>query len=84
MLRVLDHGLNELATLDSEPGLLIDPGIGNSDLLQKKLDAGGFSAVSRNSAEDLRDKADYLGLVGPRSRDVFLVCKGTLMCGRWC
>ena len=29
----------------------------------KKLDAGGFSAVSRNSAEDLRDKADYLGIV---------------------
>lgn len=63
MLRVLDQGLNELATLDGEPDLLVDPGIGNSDLLQKKLDAGGFSAVSRNSAEDLRDKADYLGLV---------------------
>jgi hypothetical protein len=63
MLRVLDQGLNELATLDGEPDLLVDPGTGNSDLLQKKLDAGGFSAVSRNSAEDLRDKADYLGLV---------------------
>jgi hypothetical protein len=63
MLRVLDQGLDELANLDSEPDLLIDPGTGDSDLLQKKLDAGGFSAVSRNSAEDLRDKADYLGLV---------------------
>jgi hypothetical protein len=28
----------------------------------KKLNAGGFSAVSCNSAEDLRDKADYLGI----------------------
>lgn len=63
MLRVLDQGLNELATLETESDLLIDPGTGTSDLLQKKLDAGGFSAVSRNSAEDLRDKADYLGLV---------------------
>jgi hypothetical protein len=35
---------------------------GSTDLLYKKLDAGGFSAVSRNSAEDLRDKADYLGI----------------------
>lgn len=63
MLRVLDQGLDELAPLDGDPNSLIDPGTGNSDLLQKKLDAGGFSAVSRNSAEDLRDKADYLGLV---------------------
>lgn len=63
MLRVLDQGLNELAPLETESDLLIDPGTGTSDLLQKKLDAGGFSAVSRNSAEDLRDKADYLGLV---------------------
>jgi Cap4-like dsDNA endonuclease family protein len=63
MLRVLDQGLNELATLETESDLLIDPGRGTSDLLRKKLDAGGFSAVSRNSAEDLRDKADYLGLV---------------------
>lgn len=63
MLHVLDQGLNELATLETEWDLLIDPGTGTSDLLQKKLDAGGFSAVSRNSAEDLRDKADYLGLV---------------------
>jgi len=62
ILRILDQGLDEMAPLDSDPGLLIDPGTGNSDLLQKKLDAGGFSAVSRNSAEDLRDKADYLGI----------------------
>lgn len=63
MLRILEQGLDQLATLDSDPELLIDLGRGDSDLLKKKLDAGGFSAVSRNSAEDLRDKADYLGLV---------------------
>ena len=34
----------------------------HTELLHKKLDAAGFSAVSRNSAEDLRDKADYLGI----------------------
>ncbi len=36
---------------------------GSEDLLCKKLDAGGFSAVSRNSAINLRDKAEYLGIV---------------------
>jgi hypothetical protein len=63
ILRILDQGLDELATLEGDPNFLMDLGAGDSDLLQKKLDAGGFSAVSRNSAEDLRDKADYLGLV---------------------
>lgn len=63
ILRILDQGLDDLATLEGDPHSLIDLGAGNSDLLQKKLDAAGFSAVSRNSAEDLRDKADYLGLV---------------------
>lgn len=28
----------------------------------KKVDAGGFSVLSRTSAVDLRDKADYLAL----------------------
>jgi hypothetical protein len=63
VLRILNQGLDELAPLDAHPDVLIAPGAGNSDLLQKKLDAGGFSAVSRTSAEDLRDKADYLGIV---------------------
>jgi len=31
-------------------------------LLTRKLDAGGFSAVSINSADDLRNKAEYMGL----------------------
>jgi hypothetical protein len=63
LLEVLETGINEVAPLDGEPSSLVHPGSGNSDLLQKKLDAGGFSAISRNSAVDLRDKADYLGLV---------------------
>lgn len=60
---ILTEGLNATATLAGEPASRAEPGQGSTDLLVKKLDAGGFSAVSRNSAEDLRDKADYLGIV---------------------
>ena len=63
VLGLLDHGLNEMAPLDGDPGSLVEPGTGATDLLPKKLDAGGFSAVSRNSAQDLRGKAEYLGIV---------------------
>lgn len=63
VLAVLDHGLNETAPLDGAPESCVEPGTGTRALLLKKLDAGGFSAVSRNSAEDLRDKADYFGIV---------------------
>lgn len=63
VLELLDHGLNETSALDGDPEACVEPGTGASALLLKKLDAGGFSAVSRNSAEDLRDKADYLGIV---------------------
>lgn len=63
VLGVLDQGLNTTATLDGDPESCVAPGTGTTGLLLKKLDAGGFSAVSRNSAEDLRDKADYLGIV---------------------
>ena len=59
---ILDHGRNSTATLAGDPTLRVEPGEGSIELLHKKLDAGGFSAVSRNSAEDLRDKADYLGI----------------------
>ena len=59
----LDLGLNDASSLRADPSTLIEPGTGDRSLLHKKLDAGGFSAVSRNSADDLRDKADYLGLV---------------------
>jgi hypothetical protein len=60
--RVLEAGRDSLATLDGDPTHHVDPGEGCTDLLRMKLDAGGFSAVSRNLAEDLRDKADYLGI----------------------
>ena len=60
---ILADGLNRTASLVGELAGMQQPGQGSSDLLLKKLDAGGFSAVSRNSAEDLRDKADYLGIV---------------------
>jgi Cap4, dsDNA endonuclease domain len=63
ILELLDRGLNATAPLDGSPEKLTEPGTGAKDLLLKKLDAGGFSAVSLNSAEDLRNKADYLGIV---------------------
>jgi hypothetical protein len=63
VLAVLSEGLNEMAPLDGALEACVEPGTGTTALLLRKLDAGGFSAVSRNSAEDLRDKADYLGIV---------------------
>jgi len=63
ILDILNQVLNETALLDGNPESWSEPGTGTSGLLVKKLDTGGFSAVSCNSAKDLRDKADYLGLV---------------------
>lgn len=63
LLEILDQGLNTTAPLEGDPELSIPPGTGTTAVLLRKLDAGGFSAVSRNSANDLRDKADYLGIV---------------------
>lgn len=60
--RVLERGRDSKATLAGDPRRTVEPGEGSTELLHKKLDAGGFSLVSRNSAQDLRDKADYLGL----------------------
>lgn len=57
---ILGQGINATAPLAGEPAKQVQPGQGSAELLLKKLDAGGFSAVSRNSATDLRDKADYL------------------------
>ena len=59
---VLDTGRDAIATLEGDPTQCVRPGRGSTDLLHQKLDIAGFSAVSRNSAEDLRDKADYLGI----------------------
>lgn len=63
LLAILDYSLNETDPLYGAPEVCVEPGTGTTDLLLKKLDSGGFSAVSRNSALDLRDKADYLGTV---------------------
>jgi hypothetical protein len=59
---VLEVGRDSLAILDGDPTFHVVPGAGSTDLLRIKLDTGGFSAVTRNSAEDLRDKADFLGI----------------------
>lgn len=59
---VLERGRDSKATMEGRPDKFVTPGEGSTDLMQQKLDAGGFSAVSRNAAEDLRDKADYLGV----------------------
>jgi hypothetical protein len=59
---VLERGRDSTATLEGDPTRCATPGEGSTDLLHQKLDVAGFSAVSRNSAEDLRDKADYLGI----------------------
>lgn len=63
VLGILNDGLNSTAILDGGPQSYIQPGVGTKDLLLAKLEAGGFSAVSQTSAGDLRDKADYLGIV---------------------
>lgn len=60
--RVLHDGMTSTATLTGLPELRPTPGEGRGDLLLAKLDAGGFSIVSCNSAEDLRNKADYLAI----------------------
>ena len=62
VFEILVAGLNATAMLAGDPDNRARPGQGSTDLMLKKLDAGGFSAVSCNSAEDLRDKADYLGI----------------------
>lgn len=59
---VLEKGRDSTATLAGDTAFCVKPGEGSTELLQKKLDIGGFSVVSRNSAEDLRNKADYLGI----------------------
>ena len=59
---VLREALTCTAILTGSSDSAPIPGQGSATLLQQKLDAGGFSPVSYNSARDLRDKADYLGI----------------------
>ena len=84
VLHTLEQGLAETALLEGNPEFWSEPGRGSSDLLLKKLDAGGFSAVSRNSAEDLRDKADYLGIVWIKKYGQHQGFSDTVMCGHLC
>jgi hypothetical protein len=62
-LRALENGFQTTATLDGDTATLPPLSTGSTALLHAKLDAGGFSVTSLNSAEDLRNKADYLSLV---------------------
>jgi hypothetical protein len=61
VLEIFKRGMKTTAILEGDLDK-IQVGVGDESLLVKKLDAGGFSAVSINSAKDLRDKADYLGI----------------------
>ena len=58
----LHDGMTSTATLTSPLDVRPLPDTGSTALLLRKLDTGGFSIVSSHSAEDLRDKADYLGI----------------------
>lgn len=62
VLEILEAGRDSTATLSGDLDLCPEPGSGSTELLHAKLSAGGFYAVQKNSAEDLRNKADYLGL----------------------
>ena len=61
--RALETGYQQTAPLEGDPAAIAAASVGSSGLLRAKLDAGGFSVTSINSAEDLRNKADYLSLV---------------------
>ena len=59
---VLLQGLDETIPLSCDPKDLEEIRTDNTELLRKKLTAGGFSAISTMYAEDLRNTADYAGL----------------------
>jgi Cap4 dsDNA endonuclease len=61
LIATLERGMNATAPLEGDLSNEV-LGVGDRSLLVGKLDAGGFSAPSINSAEDLRDKAEYLGI----------------------
>ena len=62
VLHALRDGMTSTASLTGSPEGRPIPGQGRSDLLLAKLNAGGFSITACNSAEDLRDKAEYLAI----------------------
>jgi hypothetical protein len=63
VLLALEEGFAGTATLDGDTAAMTAGSSGSPALLKAKLEAGGFSVTSINSATDLRDKADYLALV---------------------
>ncbi len=67
VLHTLEQGLAETALLEGAPESLAEPGAGTTDLLLKKLDAGGFSAVSLNSAASRRRRRARRSAVSVRS-----------------
>ena len=58
----LRDGMMSTATLDGFPEFFPTPGQGCTDLLLAKLDAGGFSIVTCNSAKDLHNKAEFIAI----------------------
>jgi hypothetical protein len=63
VLTALEDGFAGTATLDGDASLMNNRTPGSPALLTAKLEAGGFSVTSINSATDLRNKADYLAFV---------------------
>lgn len=63
VLRALEDGFASTAPLAGDTAAMTAGSSGSPALLTAKLEAGGFSVTSINSATDLRDKADYLALV---------------------
>lgn len=59
---VLRAALVAQSLLTGPDGAATPPPTGTRSRLEQKLSAGGFSPVSINSAQDLRDKADYQSL----------------------
>jgi len=58
VLTALEDGFAGTATLDGDASLMNNRTTGSPALLTAKLEAGGFSVTSINSATDLRNKAD--------------------------
>jgi hypothetical protein len=63
VLKILEDDFRTTAALEGDVSTLVGGPKGSPALLGAKLTAGGFSANSQNSAQDLRNKADYLSLV---------------------
>jgi hypothetical protein len=63
VLEALEQGFSGTATLEGDAASLQNRTPGSPALLKAKLEAGGFSVTSINSATDLRAKADYLAFV---------------------